>query len=179
MNGVGRVRTQVTLFVEPPWGPVLDELRAVLDPVQAALISAHVTLLREDEFADVAADVILHRAGAWAAGPLVLGFGRPQRFEGHGVLLPCERGAEGFRGLRRWLLPDRDVREHAAHLTLAHPRNPRSTGNTDEAIESLPQVLELEFTTASLIEQVGREPWRIIQSVRLGRCDSGIDNGLV
>jgi hypothetical protein len=114
-----RSRQQLTLFVEEPWRSRLNACRQVLDPVQAALISAHLTLCREDELGAVSLACWVDRVAAWRSGPIRLSFGPATRFAGHGVLLPCVGGQRSFQALRQWLLEDPAAREHAAHLTLA------------------------------------------------------------
>lgn len=161
-------RLQLTLFVPRPWAARLDALRLRLDPVQASLIAAHVTLCREDEIERLDRWSLFSRVQQWPQGPLALSFGPPQRFQGHGLLLPCEQGGGRFQQLRQWLLLDPDARPHGAHLTLAHPRNPRAPGNTEAALASCPQGLQLQFGSVALIEQVGAEPWRLVQACSLG-----------
>ena len=167
-------RRQLTLFVSPPWGPRLDTLRRVLDPVQASLIAAHVTLCREDELEGTDLPSLFSRVESWVAGPISLAFGKPTRFHDHGVLLPCQHGSGEFRRLRQWLLQDQSAREHGAHITLAHPRNPRSAGNTDAALAACPQVLELQFASVALIEQRASTPWRLIHEATLGSSAHGV-----
>ncbi|MCC6244828.1 MAG: 2'-5' RNA ligase family protein [Gemmatimonadaceae bacterium] len=162
------LRRQLTLFVPAPWCAHLDALRQTLDPIQASRIAAHVTLCREDEIAHADASSLLLRVTTWADGPLRLTFGSPQRFDGHGILLPCKHGAGEFHALREWVLNRSGVRTHAAHITLAHPRNPRAPGNTDAALATCQQSLELPFATVALIEQHGNAPWNIIQQATLG-----------
>lgn len=156
-------RRQLTLFVAEPWKARLNALRATLDPVQASLISAHVTLCREDEIERLDASDLLERVESWEHGPLTLRFDQPARFGGHGALLPCRHGSDRFQRLRQWLLHDQSAREHEPHLTLAHPRNPRSAANTDAVLASCPRELELRFASVALIEQVHPEPWRVIE----------------
>jgi hypothetical protein len=60
-RAVLNTRTQLTLFVAPPAAEILEPLRRRLDPVQSRLISAHVTLCREDELMNVSAAEIAVR----------------------------------------------------------------------------------------------------------------------
>ncbi len=161
-------RRQLTLFVPSPQSAILDALRETLDPIQAGLIPAHVTLCREDEFADAEEDALFHRVRTWRDRSLGLTFGPPRRFLGHGVLLPCDGGADVFGELRRWILPARLLRDPEAHLTLAHPRNPRAPGNTDLAVSACPRALRVEFPSVALIEQHGSGPWVTLRSEPLG-----------
>lgn len=149
-------------------------MRRSLDPIQASLIAAHVTLCREDEIEGIAACVLLRRIENWNTGPITLVFGHPVRFNGHGVLMPCQRGAGDFNRLRQWLLQPQSPREHAAHITLAHPRNPRPAGNTDSALRSTAHELELQFASVALIEQHGSAPWKLVQQATLGSNAYGV-----
>lgn len=168
-------RLQCTLFVPAPWSAPLEALRRRVDPVQAALIAAHVTLCREDEFAPSDVEAIFERSRTWEGGALRLVFGAPERFLGHGVLLPCVQGAEQFQRLRQWLLSDRHVRVQEPHLTLAHPRNPQSPHNTPGAFEQCPPRLELEFGVVTLIRQSDGAPWSVVGEAPLGGGGNGED----
>ncbi len=145
-----------------------------MDPVQASLIAAHVTLCREDEIEQLDPAAVLSRVQSWAKGPLRLAFGHPRLFSGHGVLLPCERGSGSFRSLRQWLLQNQGAREHAAHLTLAHPRNIKAAGNTPAALAGCPHALELQFPVVALIEKHGSAPWRVLVEATLGGTVHGV-----
>jgi hypothetical protein len=161
-----RLRRQLTLFIPPPDGPALDRLRTGLDPVQAGLIAAHITLCREDELAGLDWPVLRARLMTWPGGALRLSFGRAERFHGHGLLLPCLHGQTVFQALRCWVLQDDAARPHTAHLTLAHPRNPRAPGNTEAAEAALPTDWHLMLHTACLIEQQGGQAWRHLHEAR-------------
>lgn len=158
-------RDQLSLFVGGPAGIQLDALRAWLDPVQAALIPAHVTVCREDELTALDPASLTPRLGG--TSPLTLQFGRPERFSGHGVLLPCVAGQAGLDALRRCLLDRADVREQTAHITLAHPRNPRAPGNRDPLLLDL---APLALTLADLrwIRQIDGGPWQTLARFSLG-----------
>ena len=156
------VRRQLSLYVPEPQRSAIDAIRAVLDPVQHRLIPAHVTLCREDELADVGADAL---AGRFAgAAPITLRFGAPERFAGHGVLMPCVAGESDVHALRQRLLGRRDVRRASPHLTLAHPRNPVAAGNDLAAAAALRDGIVLRFDRAQRIEQVDGRAWRILET---------------
>ena len=70
------MRRQLSLYVPRAEGALLEAVRRVLDPVQAGLIPAHVTLCREDELGQVSAMEIEARLRMAAAEPVTLGFGR-------------------------------------------------------------------------------------------------------
>lgn len=158
-------RDQLSLFLGPPAGPALDALRAQLDPVQAALIPAHVTVCREDELTGLDPAGLTDRLHGATA--LTFGVGLPERFSGHGVLLPCVAGQSGLDDLRRRLLGRAEVRPQPAHVTLAHPRNPRAPGNRDPLDLG---ITPMTLTLADLrwIRQTGGGPWQTIARFSLG-----------
>lgn len=170
MNDALRLRRQLTLFVPPPDGTALDALRTRLDPVQAGLIAAHVTLCREDEIEALDWSPLQERLDSWPFGALALLFGPAERFHGHGLLRPCMAGQEGFQALRRWVLRDDSARVHPAHLTLAHPRNPVAAGNDEAAFAACAKAppLKLTLAAATLIEQAGASAWRCLHQRALG-----------
>ena len=154
-------RRQLTLFVPDAWAASLERVRSVLDPVQHGLIAAHVTLCREDELAGVDASSLDERLPG--AGALTLGFGPAQRFAGHGVLRPCIAGTGAFEALRQRALGRADLRTAQAHLTLAHPRNPRAPGNVDARLAESAAPLQLRFDEVAWIEQDGDAPWAVLR----------------
>ena len=161
------MRVQLSLFVPPEVGVQLEALRQVMDPIQASLIPAHVTLCREDELVGVSPKELEARLAAAEACSIHLRFGPAEVFSEHGVLLPCVAGAQAFQKLRRRVLASETVREHAPHLTLAHPRNPRAAGNTADALRGLPDALEVRFATVFRIQQSGAAAWRVLQRYSL------------
>ncbi len=168
-------RIQLTLFVAPPAADILEPLRRTLDPVQSRLISAHVTLCREDELVDLSTEEIGTRLKKAPHGQLTLTFGMAQVFSDHGVLLPCVEGEVEFQALRKIVLGSQGTRKHEPHLTLAHPRNPRAPGNIPAALLNVPSSLSVTFTTVSLISQQAREPWRVLAEYALsvaGRAEA-------
>lgn len=151
------MRRQLSLFVPAAPAVALEALRARLDPVQHALIPAHVTLARDDELEGLAPDDIAARLRN--AGPITLKFAAPEAFDGHGVWLPLAEGDEAFQALRRRALGREDVREARAHVTLAHPRNPRAEGNVRDVWAAWPGGFEATFVAVQWIEQIDRAPW--------------------
>ena len=155
-------RLQLSLYVAPPEGRLVDLLRAELDPLQHELIPAHVTLGRDGDIDTRAGGSWEERIATLREPALRLRFGEPEPFHEHGILLRCTEGAEGFNALRERVLG------HAAlplvpHLTLAHPRNPRAPGNSlATARERLPAPLELRFDTLNLVEQYNGGRWRVL-----------------
>jgi hypothetical protein len=158
-------RDQLSLFLSGTDGERLDALRRQLDPIQAALIPAHVTLCREDELAGGIGVGDLTE-GLHDAAPVTLRFGPPERFGDHGILLPCIAGQDGFDALRRRVLRRSDVRHQAAHITLAHPRNPKSSGN-QLPLGDLVTGCVLTLNDLRWIRQTGRQPWQTLARATL------------
>ncbi|MCC7001019.1 MAG: 2'-5' RNA ligase family protein [Gemmatimonadaceae bacterium] len=176
----GRLRRQLSLFAPEPIRTALDALRAALDPVQHGLIPAHVTFAREDELAALAvSDLAAALAATFASrarsrtnnAALTLTFGAAVSFDGHGILLPCVDGEADFHALRSEILTPaiapEALRRPAAHLTLAHPRNPRAPGNSLASALRLATPLSLTFHEVQLIEQNGAAPWRVLATYPL------------
>lgn len=161
-------RIQLSLYVAEPQAAKINKLRELLDPVQSGLIPAHVTLCREDEMESISLDDLKTRLRAAPMSTLVLSFGRPQAFFSHGVLLPCETGAEQFAVLRECLLGSFGVSQHLPHITLAHPRNPKARGNCLASARQLPGGLLIAFSQVCVIEQHDNDAWRIIDSMPIG-----------
>jgi 2'-5' RNA ligase len=166
-------RTQLTLFVAPPAAEILEPLRRTLDPVQSRLISAHVTLCREDELVNLSADEIGARLKRAPPVPLTLTFGIVQVFQHHGVLLPCVAGEVEFQALRNIVLGAERARTHTPHLTLAHPRNPRAPDNKPATLLKVPSSLSVTFTTVSLIRQYVGEPWQVLTEYTISGSKRG------
>jgi hypothetical protein len=160
-------RIQLTLFVPDSGASDLEAVRRSLDPVQARLIRAHVTLCREDELEGLGGAELEARVRAFEPGALTLRFGPPEIFHAHGVLLPCVEGQEAFQALRRWVLSSSTVRPHPAHITLAHPRNPRAAGNTPMNAAPLERGLAVTFPTVARIRQTGADAWEQLWEHRL------------
>ncbi|MBL0179539.1 MAG: 2'-5' RNA ligase family protein [Gemmatimonadetes bacterium] len=158
-------RLQLTLFVPDEVASVLEPIRQRLDPVQHGLIGTHVTLCREDELAKSPLAVL--RGLAQRPTAIALTFGAPVGFDSHGILLPCIDGTTEFHRLRAAVLGSTAIRHQAAHITLAHPRNPRAPGNTTPHEIALATPLRITFATISLIEQVDGGPWVVREVVVL------------
>lgn len=168
-------RFQLTLFVSGAAAQKIEDVRKILDPVQHNLIPAHVTLCREDELQDLEFSALQERLATWEAGPINLSFGAPEPFSTqgstHGILLPCIRGAEEFQALRHLILGSTTARHPLAHITLAHPRNPKAAGNTLAAASDLEAGLKVTFGTVCRIRQDGHTPWCIVERFDLPVAD--------
>jgi 2'-5' RNA ligase superfamily len=160
-------RDQLTLFVPPSDSTALDAVRQVLDPIQAELIKAHVTLCREDELAGATSASIRARLGDSEVTQVTLRFGAPERFNDHGILLPCIDGELEFQALRQVVLGKAQVRRQIPHITLAHPRNPRASANTLENALSLGSGRTLIFDVITRIRQRGSSSWQSIEEYPL------------
>lgn len=160
-------RRQLSLFVPPTVATEIEAVRRALDPVQARLIPAHVTLCREDELGLLSAHDVEHRSASFRGAPVTLRFGRPEGFLGHGVLLHCIDGSEAFHALRQHVLGSTGIRLQRPHITLAHPRNPRAPGNSLSNAARLPEDLSISFPTIALIAQRGLTPWNVLREFQL------------
>jgi hypothetical protein len=69
--------------------------------------------------------------------------------------------------LREYLLDSKNIKNQMPHITLAHPRNPKSAGNLLSAAAALPDVITINFPAIYLIEQKAIAPWRILARYHL------------
>ncbi len=159
------VRKQLSLYIPADAAKEIEAVRKVVDPIQSNLIPAHITLCREDELGDLL--TIKARLAHIPLKPITLRFGNPEIFSGHGLLLNCIDGEEDFRVLREYLLASKNIKNQRPHITLAHPRNPKSTGNSLGSASQLPEMIEITFSTIYLVEQAGNELWRVLERYEL------------
>ena len=162
-----RTRRQVSLYLPEPARSIIDTVRARVDPIQHELIPAHVTLCRDGEATDRV--VVERRLGELARVAVTLEFGPACLFDGGGLRLPVTSPTMEFDDLRARLLagPGTLPRPLAPHITLRHPRNvaslaARGEGPTADAA-SFSYAVPIHFTKASLIEQAGDAPWRVLK----------------
>jgi hypothetical protein len=94
-------------------------------------------------------------------------FGKPESFYEHGILLPCIAGESEFIALREHVLGSRSIRRQPPHITLAHPRNPKATGNYLTNAHALPEKISVTFTRINFIEQTGTTSWRVLDTFGL------------
>ncbi len=161
------IRKQLSLYVPGDTAIDIEAVRNIVDPIQSNLIPAHVTLCREDELHELAS--IKARLAQIPLSPIKLRFGKAEVFSGHGLLLKCLKGENDFRLLREYLLASKNIRNQSPHITLAHPRNPQSVGNSLNNTFQLPDSIEITFPTVYLIEQSGNSPWRVLETYSLSR----------
>lgn len=160
-----QVRRQLSMYIPSDAAKDIEDVRKVVDPIQYSLIPAHITLCREDELSEYLKWE--DRLTNIPFQSLTLSFGKPEVFSGHGLLLNCIDGENEFRLLREYLLNSKNIRNHKPHITLAHPRNPKSLGNSLENLSKLPEVIKITFLTIYLIEQEGDKPWRLLEKYEL------------
>jgi 2'-5' RNA ligase len=165
------IRTQLSLYVPPAVSASLEAARRLLDPIQARLIPVHVTLCREDKLSNLEFAAVRSRLAAAEAAPVTLKFGNAELFQEHGVLLPCVDGESEFQALRQWALGTDAISHQAPHITLAHPRNPKSPNNNALNVATLPSNLTITFASACVIQQEDAQPWQVLEQYFLsGRC---------
>jgi hypothetical protein len=159
-------RRQLSLYVPSAQAAAIEGVRAVVDPLQHGLIPAHVTLCRDEELGDMAR--IKDRLANIPLAPIKLVLGPCPPFFEHGLLLPCVEGEPAFRALREYILGSNNIKDLQPHLTLAHPRNPRSEGNSLALALQLPARLSLVFPVVQWIEQAhATQPWCVRASFPL------------
>lgn len=151
-------RRQLSLFLPEPQRSLVEPIRLRLDPIQHALIPAHVTLCRQDELAPWRD--IHQRLARLEDFAITMAFGAPRELPDGSVLLRQTAGIEQFQALRRSLLGEA-CRDQSAHLTLLHPRNAIGALHDLAAIARTLARLVVTFRTISLIEQRGCDPWRV------------------
>ena len=161
------IRKQLSMYVPNDAAKEIENVRKVVDPIQRNLIPAHITLCREEELHELS--TIKARLAHIPLKPITLRFGKPEIFSGRGLLLNCIGGEDEFRLLREYLLASKNIRNQRPHITLAHPRNPKSDGNLLGNTSRLPEMIEITFPTICLIEQQGNEPWRVLERYELAR----------
>lgn len=161
------MRTQLSLYAPSSSAGVIESARRLLDPVQAELIPAHVTLCREDELDSVDIASLEAMLQASKAEPITLKFGRVEVFQGHGLLLPCIEGEAQFLKLRQLVLGSTAIRHHAPHITLAHPRNPRAIANQSINHALVPVGLTITFDRLHVIQQTAASAWQVLAELKL------------
>ena len=147
-------RRQLSLLLPEAQRSLVEPIRKRLDPIQHALIPAHVTLCRDDELPD------LQRIERLEPFLITMQFGEPEELPDGCVLLRPSSGNEQFQALRQLILGS-SARAYGPHLTLLHPRNARG------ALFDLAEIgrelagLVVTFSTVTLIEQHGSDPWQV------------------
>ncbi|KAF0250291.1 MAG: hypothetical protein FD167_313 [bacterium] len=162
---MSEVRRQLSMYVPEGAGKEIEEVRKVVDPIQRSLIPAHITLCREDEIREVWK--LKDRLSNIAIKPIRLSFGKAEIFSGHGLQVKCIEGEEEFGNLREYILGSKNIRNQKAHITLAHPRNPKAIGNRLGNTSRLPEIIKITFPTIYLIEQERSERWQVLERYEL------------
>ena len=151
-------RRQLSLLLPEMPRAVVEPIRRRLDPIQHALIPAHVTLCRDDELPGMQelSERLTHLEGL----PITMAFGRPEELQDGCVLLRQATGKEKFQALRHAILGPA-ARAYGAHLTLLHPRNATGARHDLAAIARELAGLTVTFQTIALVEQQGCDPWQV------------------
>ena len=147
-------RRQLSLLLPEAQRSLVEPIRQRLDPIQHALIPAHVTLCRDDELPD------LQRLERLEPFLITMKFGEPQELPDGCVLLRPSAGIEQFQALRQLILGT-SARAYGVHLTLLHPRNARGVVLDLAEIGRELAGLVVTFNTVTLIEQHGCDPWQV------------------
>jgi 2'-5' RNA ligase len=151
-------RRQLSLLLPEALRSRVEQIRQRLDPIQYALIPAHVTLCRDDELPDL--QQLILRIERLEPFLITMNFGDPQELPDGCVLLRPSSGGGQFQALRQAILGPA-AREYGAHLTLLHPRNATGALHDFPAIKRELDGLVVTFQNVSLIEQHGCNPWQV------------------
>lgn len=155
------IRRQATLFLCGV--PAIEDIRRTYNPIQSALISAHVTLCREDEVNDW--DRLAAHLESWRP-TITLEFDRPER-DANLVFLPGNDALGAFKTLRQYLLESEKIRDHKPHITLIHPRNGECTDAIWESIKTKIEPFTYTFRHVSFILQQDGGEWQTLQDFPL------------
>ena len=151
-------RRQISLILPEAQRSLVEPIRQKFDPIQHALIPAHVTLCRDDELPDL--QQLMQRLERLEPFLITMEFGQPQELPDGCVLLRPTTGIEQFQALRLLILGT-TARAYWAHLTLLHPRNASGIPlNLAEVGRELAGLV-VTFNTVTLVEQYGCEPWQV------------------
>jgi hypothetical protein len=165
-------RQQLTLFISKTEATVFENIRKLFNPVQHALIAAHVTLCRDEEMAEP--QKLLASLRQLRHQPLTIHFGNVARFAaGRGVLIPAEGDNSAFQQLRKKILQGivETPALHQPHITLMHPRNSTCTDEIFAQIEKQRFPASITFGQISLIEQEEGKQWKVLDTFLLEEPD--------
>lgn len=166
---VTKIRRQLTLFLSKGDSEVIEHIRQRFNPRQFELISAHVTLCREDEIENL--DQILINLASLKEQAITIQFENPMRFDnGKGIYLKSNN-IQDFNKLRQKILKGiiNEPREQIPHITLMHPRN--STCN-DEIFKLISEEIypsKITFKEISLIENENDGKWKVLKNFSLAK----------
>ncbi len=151
------------MFLNEPNG-IIEKIRAEFNPKQYRLISAHVTLCREDEIEPIE-NIISRIKSIELEKTIRIEFGKAERFSnGKGVCISSLDHNNEFKELRKLVLGQTELeKEQVPHITLMHPRNSTCTNDIFERIEKYDLPTELNFGKISLIEQRNGGKWKVLQ----------------
>lgn len=162
-------RIQATLFVPPPAGPRIDEIRSNWDPVMATRIRSHITVLRRVTDLDAVAVALSGERPPRACRVKIGGVHRADPTRTGGIYLAVEDLHGDLDQLRVVLRAacgsDADAVQDLAHVTLVHPRTttPEHRGQAWEALRSCELTEEVAIRSLDLIGE-GDEGWSVISS---------------
>lgn len=160
-------RQQLTLFISEE-RELFESVRVRYNPVQHALIAAHITLCREDEL--LLLPKVFDNIRSLRLQPITVTLGPPARFaEGRGLWLPGVGENTGFHELRALLLKGvvATPRHQHPHITLIHPRNGLCTTAIFEELKQYTFPTQLRFRQISFICQQGENAWELQEQFEL------------
>jgi len=154
------MRRQASLFLPDQFQ--IEAVRFRHNPMQARLIPAHVTLVREDEVNDW--EAFQAKLESLRPFEIKLSFGHPVR-EDNFVFLPIDEGHNAYQDFRRAVLC-KEARSHTPHVTLIHPRNGICTDQIFADISaSIVTPFQHTFREVMLIQQDASGVWQVRSSI--------------
>ncbi len=173
VDGAPLLRRAVVLFLPPPVQALIDDIRARWDPVMAARIGAHVTLIHDVIDRDLAAHVVADVASS--AQPFTIRLTHAGRWgrSAHGIYLHVEDPTGGVAALHAQLAslerPAWAAVPFRAHATLVHGRTV-DLGTAEQAwtaLDGFHAGWDVDVEAIDVIELV--EPvWRTVARHRFG-----------
>jgi hypothetical protein len=161
-----------TIFVAPGLAAPIEAVRRHWDPVMAAQVAAHVTLVYPREAPELDLLDARLRAAACTHAPFRLGLGEVACFDrpSTAVYVQVHDLDGGFRALRADVLaPPFHGDKVEPHVTLIHPRT-SARGREFWDASGRPQTMTGEFTATELtITAFDGTRWTVIARFPLGR----------
>lgn len=160
-------RRQLTLFLDEKYSQAIENIRWLYNSEQYKLISAHITLCRENELHDI--EKVIYNLNRLRHRPVHLTLTKPVRLDnGNGVLLPVTSDCQALRKeILSGILETPGIQR--LHVTLMHPRNSCCTDRIFESISSNIFPTEIVLKKISLIEQIDNNEWQVLDEFALNK----------
>lgn len=167
-------RRAVVLFVPPPVGTAIDEIRERWDPVMRARIGPHVTLVHDVVDHDRATESVASAAALAEPFTIRLTDAAHWGKTAYGVYLHVEDPTGGVTSLHAQLAPLEEPRwarvPFRAHCTLVHSRTtePTVAARAWAELDGFSAGWDVELTAVDIVEMDARTGWRTVERFDLG-----------